>query len=243
MTYDLRLYVSDHKEENPHRRNSVSFAVRKVQFASIKTSNRQPQTLVSKSFTLSPGNLNLEVSLERDIYFHGQPLEVTLNINNGSKKTVKTMKVQVVQHVEVTMTNSHFNRTVSSIESREGCPISPGSNLTKTFSLTPQASSNQKRFGIALDGKIKDQDANLASSTVAAAGNNANDALGIIVSYSLRVKLNCGAISGELTADLPFKLLHPDPITQKPTLRKLQSSDMDIEEFSRLRRGESIAYD
>ncbi|XP_050693776.1 arrestin homolog [Eriocheir sinensis] len=243
VTYDLRLYVSDRKDENPHRRNSVCFAVRKVQFASAGASNRQPQTLVSKSFTLSPGKLNLEVSLQRDMYFHGQQVEATVNINNGSKKTVKTMKAQIVQHVEVTMTNNHFSRVVSSLESREGCPITPGSNLTKTFSLTPQASTNQKRFGIALDGRVKDQDANLASSTVAAAGKNVNDALGIIVSYSLRVKLNCGAISGELTADLPFKLMHPDATAQKPALRKLQSTDMDIEEFSRLRRGESVADD
>ena len=242
MIYDLRLYVSDRKDERPHRRNSVCFAVRKVQFAPTEPSARQPQTLVSKSFTLSPGKLNLEVSLERDLYFHGQQVEAHLNINNASKKTVKNMKAQVVQHIEVTMTNSHFSRVVSSLESREGCPITPGANLTKTFSLTPIASTNQKRFGIALDGQVKDQDANLASSTVAAAGKNANDALGIIVSYSLRVKLNCGAIGGELTADLPFKLMHPDPNAQKASLRKMQSTDnVDIEEFSRLRRGESVA--
>lgn len=242
VIYDLRLYVSDRKDERPHRRNSVCFSVRKVQYANPQGSNRQPQTLVSKSFTLSPGKLNLEVNLERDLYFHGQQVPVTLNINNASKKTVKSVKAQVVQHVEVTMTNSHFSRVVSSLESREGCPVTPGANLTKTFSLTPLASTNQKRFGIALDGQVKDQDANLASSTVVAAGKNINDALGIIVSYSLRVKLNCGAIAGELVADLPFKLMHPDP-TQKPSLRKIQSSDMDIEEFSRLRRGESVADD
>ena len=170
-------------------------------------------------------------------------MQATLNINNASKKTVKNVKTQVVQHVEVTMTNSHFSRVVSSLESREGCPVTPGSNLTKTFQLMPLASSNQKRFGIALDGQVKDQDANLASSTVVAAGKNPNDALGIIVSYSLRVKLNCGAIAGELIADLPFKLMHPDPTIHKPVLPKMQSTDMDIEEFSRLRRGESVADD
>ncbi|XP_042221499.1 arrestin homolog [Homarus americanus] len=242
VTFDLRIYVADRKEENPHRRNSVSFAVRKVQFASSQPSARQPQTLVSKSFTFSPGKLNMEVSLDRDVYFHGQAVEAKLSINNCSKKTVKNIKAQVVQHMEVTMTNSHFSRVVSSLESREGCPITPGANFNKTFSLTPVASSNQKRFGIALDGRIKDQDANLASSTMAATGKNVNDALGIIVSYSLRVKLNCGAIGGELAADLPFKLMHPDPTATKATLRKMQSTDnFEFEEFARLRRGQSVA--
>jgi len=241
VIYDMQLYVADRKEERPHRRNSVNFAVRKVQFSPSEGNNRQPQTLVSKSFTLSPGKLNLEARLERGIYSHGQQVQAHLSINNASKKTVKNMKVQVVQHVEVTMTNNHFSRVVSSLESREGCPITPGSNLNKTFDLTPQASSNQKRFGIALDGKVKDQDVNLASSTVVANGKNINDALGIIVSYSLRVKLNCGAIGGELTADLPFKLMHPDPNTSKPALRKMQSSDkLEFEEFSSLRRGQSV---
>ncbi|XP_042885555.1 arrestin homolog [Penaeus japonicus] len=242
VIYDLKLYVADRKEERPHKRNSVSFAVRKVQFAPSESSNRQPQTLVSKSFTLSPGKLNLEVTLDRDVYFHGQNVDARLSINNASKKTVKNMKADVVQHVEVTMTNTHFSRVVASLESREGCPITPGSNLTKNFSLNPLASVNKRRFGIALDGQIKDQDANLASSTIVAEGKNVNDALGIIVSYSLRVKLNCGAIGGDLTADLPFKLMHPDPTSSKGSLRKMQSTDnFEFEEFARLRRGQSVA--
>ncbi|XP_066977900.1 arrestin homolog [Macrobrachium rosenbergii] len=241
VIYDLKLYVADNKEERPHKRNSVSFAVRKVQFASMEPSSRQPSTLVSKSFTLSPGKLNLEVSLDRDLYLHGQPITAKLNINNASKKTVKNVKCQVVQHVEVTMTNNMFSRVVASLESREGCPITPGAHFTKNFSITPLASSNKRRYGIALDGQMKDTDANLASSTLVAAGKNVNDALGIVVSYSLRVKLNCGAIGGELTADLPFKLMHPDPSASKAVLRKLQSTDIEFEEFSRIRRGQSVA--
>lgn len=43
------------------------------------------------------------------------------------------------------------------------------------------------------------------------ASGNPNDALGFVVSYSLRVKLNLGTLGGELQADLPFKLVHPGP--------------------------------
>jgi hypothetical protein len=50
----------------------------------------------------------------------------------------------------------------------------------------------------------------LASSTLVP-GNSGNDALGFVVSYSLRVKLNLGTLGGELQADLPFKLVHPGP--------------------------------
>lgn len=35
------------------------------------------------------------------------------------------------------------------------------------------------------------------------------DAFGIIVSYTVKVKLYLGALNGELAAELPFILMHP----------------------------------
>lgn len=61
----------------------------------------------------------------------------------------------VVQHCEVTMVNAQFSRHVASLETREGCPITPGASFTKQFYLVPLASSNKDRYGIALDGHLK----------------------------------------------------------------------------------------
>ncbi|GFG40926.1 hypothetical protein Cfor_10655, partial [Coptotermes formosanus] len=58
-----------------------------------------------------------------------------------------------------------------------------------------------------------DDDVNLASSTPIAEGKPPAEGLGIIVSYSLRVKLNCGTLGGELVTDVPFQLLYPAPGT------------------------------
>ncbi|XP_066977257.1 arrestin homolog [Macrobrachium rosenbergii] len=233
VIYELLVYAGDKAEERPHKRNSVTLAVRKIQYAPFISSKRQPSTLVSKGFALSSGKINMEVTLDKELYYHGEAVKATLSINNSSKKTVKGMKCAVIQHVELTMTNNQFTREVASLESKEGCPITPGSNLHKAFNITPLASSNKSKYGLALDGKLKDTDANLASSTLVGEGKSANDANGIIVSYSLRVKLNCGAIGGELNADLPFKLVHPAP--GAPT-----GEDVDIEEFARMRRGQSV---
>ncbi|XP_068233837.1 arrestin homolog [Palaemon carinicauda] len=244
VTYELRLYVSEKKEERPHKRNSVNFAVRRVQFAPLEIASRRPHTLVSRGFTLSSGRLNLELSLGREIYNHGQPIEAHISVNNGSKKTVKSIMVEVIQHVEVTMISCQFNRVVASLESKEGCPITPGNNFTKTYIVTPLVSTNKRRYGIAFEGHTKDQDVNLASSTLVPMGKPANDALGIIVSYSVKVKLSCGAIGGELSADLPFKLMHPNPAAHKFPLRKSRSIDkIEFEEFARLRRSFSMADD
>lgn len=66
-------------------------------------------------------------------------------------------------------------------------------------------------LGIALDGHLKDDDVNLASSTLGAEGKTSAESMGIVISYSLRVKLNCGTLGGELQTDVPFKLLNPAP--------------------------------
>nr|XP_027238510.1 arrestin homolog [Penaeus vannamei] len=243
VIYELRVFVGDHSNEKPHKRNSVALAVRKVQFSPVAGNKRQPSTLVSKGFALSSGKLNMEVTLDKELYYHGEQVNATININNGSKKTVKNIKCSIIQHVEVTMTSNQFSREVASLESKEGCPITPGCNLQKSFNMTPLASSNKSKSGIALDGKLKDTDANLASSTVVAAGKNVNDACGIIVSYSMRVKLNCGAIGGDLTADLPFKLMHPvaGGSTKAPSdTTYTGGEDLEFEDFARLRRGASV---
>lgn len=61
----------------------------------------------------------------------------------------------VVQHTEITMVNAQFSKFVASLETREGCPITPGAAFTKQFFLVPVASSNKDRRGIALDGHLK----------------------------------------------------------------------------------------
>jgi len=235
VLYELRVFVADSANEKQHKRNSVTLAVRKVQYAPAERCNRQPSTLVSKGFALSSGKLNLEVTLEKDIYYHGEQITANLNIANGSRKTVKCIKCNVIQHVEVTMTNTHFTRTVGSMESKEGCPITPGSNLSKKFVLEPSARTVKNIHGIALDGKVKDADANLASSTLMSQGQNPNDVLGIAISYSARVALNCGAMGGELVADLPFKLVHPSP-----AIGKGAGDNIVFEDFAKIRRGMSI---
>lgn len=62
-----------------------------------------------------------------------------------------------------------------------------------------------------MDGHLKDEDVNLASSTLICDGKTSSDAMGIVISYSVRVKVNCGTLGGELVTDVPFKLMNPAP--------------------------------
>ena len=60
----------------------------------------------------------------------------------------------------------------------------------------------------ALDGQLKHEDTNLASSTLIHDPTQKEN-LGIIVQYKVKVKLYLGPLAGELAAELPFTLMHP----------------------------------
>lgn len=65
------------------------------------------------------------------------------------------LQVAVVQNVEITVSNGHYSKRVATLETREGCPITPGSSLTKVFALTPTMRGNKDVRGVALDGYLK----------------------------------------------------------------------------------------
>lgn len=213
VEYELRVYVAEDDQQKPHRRSTVSMAIRKLQYAPLTQKERQPTTVVCKGFVLSPGKVELEVVLDKEIYFHDDKINAHVSVSNYSKKNVRNIKILVLQNTEVTLVHGHYSKVVASVESVEGFPILPGAAFSKVFHLLPLASENRDRRGIALDGLLKETDSCLASSTL-----NHEDAIGIIVSYILRVQLYLGPMSGDLIADVPFKLAKPEPEEVYPKL-------------------------
>ncbi|KAF7277569.1 arrestin 2 [Rhynchophorus ferrugineus] len=230
VEYYVKCWVGNNEDDKGHKRSTIQLAIKKLQYAPVvRGSTRLPSSLVSKGFTFSSGKINLEVTLDKDIYYHGEKIGANIMISNNSRKQVRNIKAYVVQHCEVTMVNAQFSKYVASLETREGCPITPGASFTKVIYLIPLASSNKDRRGVALDGRLRDDDVNLASSTLVPEGKCPIDAIGIVISYSFRVKLNCGTLGGELMTDVPFKLLNPAPgMTEKErsvTMKKMKSVD------------------
>merc|ERR1712106_344316 len=200
------------------KKTCVNMAIRKIQYAPTRP-GRQPSTTVRKDFMFSPGELELEATLDRQLYHHGDDIKVSISVRNNSSKTVKKIQVNVIQCIDIAMfTGGHHNARITGIESTEGCPIGPGSTLQKEVSLSP-ACKNHVRTGVALDGRMKGDDTSLASSTLLADENN-RDVFGLVISYSVKVRLLLGAIGGDLTAELPFVLMHP-----RPNMRKIIKAD------------------
>jgi len=211
--YDIRVHLAENADDFQGKKGStVSMGIRKAQFAPTDLKQRSPTSTAEKGFMFGSGKLILEASLDREVYYHGEDLPIHISINNQSKKSVKNIRCNVNQHCELTMVNAQYSCKVARLESQDGCPLQPGSSLNRTIMLKPLAQNCYGIRGLCLDAclsKVTDE-SNLASSSLADSGNT-NDLLGVVVSYSVKVKLMLSGMGGELETDLPFKLVHPKP--------------------------------
>ncbi|EEC07926.1 beta-arrestin, putative, partial [Ixodes scapularis] len=147
-------------------RNSVRLAIRKIMYAPSRQ-GEQPSVEVSKEFVMSPNKLHLEASLDKELYHHGEDIAVNVHIANNSNRTVKKVKVSVRQFADICLfSTAQYKCTVAEIDSEEGCPVSPGFTLSKVHYLRPLLANNKDKRGLALDGQLKHEDTNLASSTM-----------------------------------------------------------------------------
>ncbi|RZF40022.1 hypothetical protein LSTR_LSTR002425 [Laodelphax striatellus] len=237
-SYDVRAYAADRADEKLHRRSTVRMGIRVVQLARPPplplavhrplseppppdepqgAASKPPHAFVEKPFLLSDGRLQLHAALDKAIYCHGDTVLVNVNVANTTNKTVRRIKVFVVQHVDVCMfSNGKFKNVVALINSKDECPLGPGSSLNKSYSLNPAKGATKN--WIALEDSYSKNNASLAS-TVTCNSPDERNVFAIYVSYYVKVKLLVGAMGGELSLKLPFTLMHSpsDPDTCQST--------------------------
>lgn len=209
VDYELKTYCAEELEEKPHKRNSVRLAIRKLTYA---PPSRAPQPMVDahREFMMSPAPLHLECTLDKEMYYHGESICVNVQATNNSNKTVKKIRISVIQTSEIMLYSAtQYKCEVAELESTDGFPINPSSTMSKVYSLTPLLANNKDKRGLALDGKLKHEDTNLASSTIINDPSEKEN-LGIIVQYRVKVKLVV-SMGGDLSVELPFTLTHPKP--------------------------------
>uniref|UniRef100_A0A4W6D2H3 Beta-arrestin-1 n=1 Tax=Lates calcarifer TaxID=8187 RepID=A0A4W6D2H3_LATCA len=210
VDFEVKAFCAENVEEKIHKRNSVRLVIRKVQYAPEKP-GPQPTAETTRQFLMSDKPLHLEASLDKEIYYHGEPISVNVHVTNNTNKTVKKMKISGTSRL------LPYKCPVATEESDD--VVAPSSTFCKVFTLTPFLANNREKRGLALDGKLKHEDTNLASSTLLREGAN-KEILGIIVSYKVKVKLvvSRGGLLGDLAAsdvsvELPFTLMHPKPFS------------------------------
>ncbi|XP_069752611.1 S-arrestin-like isoform X3 [Narcine bancroftii] len=215
-------------DEKISKRSSVSMVIRKVQYAPDKPIF-QPVAKTSRQFLMSDKPLHLEASLNKEIFYHGEPIQVNVEVINHSNKTVKKVKITADQISKVVLySQDKYSQTVAEEEVNE--QVSPGSTMKKVYSLHPIIANNREKHGLALDGKLRHEDTNLASTTILKEGID-REVWGILVSYKVRVKLIVSGMLGDVlfsdaVVELPFLLMHPpretlDALMMTLTLRTL----------------------
>uniref|UniRef100_A0A3Q4I1J2 Beta-arrestin-1 n=1 Tax=Neolamprologus brichardi TaxID=32507 RepID=A0A3Q4I1J2_NEOBR len=224
VDFEVKAFCAENVEEKIHKRNSVRLVIRKVQYAPEKP-GPQPTAETTRQFLMSDKPLHLEASLDKEIYYHGEPISVNVHVTNNTNKTVKKMKISVRQYADICLFNTaQYKCPVATEESDD--VVAPSSTFCKVFTLTPFLANNREKRGLALDGKLKHEDTNLASSTLLRDGAN-KEILGIIVSYKVKVKLvvSRGGSVFDVSVELPFTLMHPKPL-EESFYREVNVSDL-----------------
>jgi beta-arrestin len=220
VDYELKAYVADGPDDKTHKRNSVQLAIRKLTYAPEEPAP-QPSAEAIKDFIMSSGTLRLEATLDKEKYYHGESIAVNVLVDNNAGKSVKKVKISVRQYADICLfSTAQYKCTVAELESDEGFPIQPSqTGWCKVFYMTPLLSSNRDKRGLALDGQLKHEDTNLASSTIISDPTQKEN-LGIVVHYNVKVRLILGFGSSDLSVELPFTLTHPKPVESPVVSRK-----------------------
>ncbi|XP_069799604.1 arrestin-C [Dendropsophus ebraccatus] len=232
VDFEVKGFCAENAEEKVHKKNLVRLIIRKVQFAPEIT-GPAPRAEITRQFMMSDKPLQLEASLEKEMYYHGEPVTINVKINNSTNKIVKKIKISVEQVTDVVLYSlDKYTKIVCCEEMND--TVAANSSFSRTYSVTPLLANNREKRGLALDGKLKHGDTNLASSTTLRPGMD-KEVMGILVSYKVKINLMAsrGGILGELTSsdvgvELPLILMHPKPAEEQES-----AEDVVIEEFAR----------
>uniref|UniRef100_UPI0037E77ADC arrestin 3b, retinal (X-arrestin) n=1 Tax=Semicossyphus pulcher TaxID=241346 RepID=UPI0037E77ADC len=216
VDFEVKAYIANaanDADEVVEKKDTCRLMIRKIQFA--PASNKAgPKADISKQFMMSDKPVHLEGSLEKEIYYHGDPIAIKVKINNETAKVVKKIKVSVEQLTNVVLYSSDtYSKAVCTEEFGE--TINANSTLEKSFQITPLLANNKEKRGLAVDGRLKDEDTHLASTTLS---QGDKEMQGIIISYKVKINLmvSSGGLLGGLTAsdvtlELPLTLMSPKP--------------------------------
>ncbi|EHH30820.1 hypothetical protein EGK_20610, partial [Macaca mulatta] len=232
IDFEVKSFCAENPEETVSKRDYVRLVVRKVQFAPPEA-GPGPSAQTIRRFLLSAQPLQLQAWMDSEVHYHGEPISVNVSINNCTNKVIKKIKISVDQTTDVVLYSlDKYSKTVFIQEFTE--TVAANSSFSQSFAVTPILAASCQKRGLALDGKLKHEDTNLASSTISAAQSN-EEIFSSSYSFQFRVNLmvSCGGILGDLTAsdvgvELPLVLIHP-----KPSQASASSEDIVIEEFTR----------
>uniref|UniRef100_A0A3Q2Z187 Beta-arrestin-1 n=1 Tax=Hippocampus comes TaxID=109280 RepID=A0A3Q2Z187_HIPCM len=170
VDFEVKVFCADNAEEKIRKRNSVRLVIRKVQFAPEKA-GPQPAAETTRHFLMSDKALHLEASLDKQIYYHGEPISVNVHVTNNRRFSRASILYPLPKTTDALSPGPHLedHPRDDSFVGLLSDAVASSSTSCKVFTLTPFLCNNREKRGLALDGKLKHEDTNLASSTQACA--------------------------------------------------------------------------
>ncbi|XP_077472103.1 S-arrestin a isoform X2 [Stigmatopora argus] len=235
VEFEVKAFSAEAQDAKVHKRSSVKLMIRKVQYAPESQEGAVPRPVeISRDFAISDQPLHVTARLDKEIFYHGETMRLHLEVVNNSSKNVKNVIISVDQVSTVVLYSN--DSYVKCVAIEEGDTVPAGTTLRRDVLLLPLLANNRERRGIALDGKLKHEDTNLASSSVVKPGV-LKEVLGILVSYRVMLKLIIAGLlsssclcGSEVSLELPFKLMHPKPDTVKESEME---EELVFQEFKR----------
>ncbi|XP_077466859.1 S-arrestin-like [Stigmatopora argus] len=230
VEFQVKAFCADASQQHAaDKRSCVELAIRKIQRAPPRDVEASPAADTTFHFLLSDQPLGVKLRLAKETFYHGEPVCADVAIANSSNRTVKDISLSVEQVTNVILySDDKYVKTVAREETGDGA--APGSSWIKSYALYPRLEPNKERRGLALDGHLKHQDTNLASSSVVKP-EVLKELQGMLVSYRMILKMTAAGPLGssEVRVELPFKLMHP----QGRAAKESECDDITFRDFKR----------
>ncbi|XP_040901604.1 S-arrestin-like isoform X2 [Toxotes jaculatrix] len=222
VEFEVKAFCGEHRDERIDKQSSVRLSIRKIQF-SPENSKLVPVAETTFEFLMSEKPLHVKLSLPKETFYHGEPVKVNVEITNSSSRNIKDISVSVEQVTNVVLySNDKYVKSVAKEDTDDSVPF--GTSLKKEYVLYPLLAHNKDRRGLALDGRLKHEDTNLASSSIVKQ-EVLKEVQGILVSYKVVLRMMASGTIGssEVSLEVPFRLMHPKPEAANRTTWCLRS--------------------
>ncbi|XP_078023578.1 S-arrestin-like isoform X2 [Epinephelus lanceolatus] len=210
VEFEVKAFCGETQDEKINKQSSVHLTIRKIQY-SPEDSKVIPTAETTFEFLMSEKPLHVKLSMPKETFYHGEPVRVNAEINNSSSRNIKDISVSVEQVTNVVLySNDKYVKSVAKEETSDSAPS--GTTLKKEYTLYPLLAHNKDRRGLALDGRLKHEDTNLASSSIVKQ-EVLKEVQGMLVSYKVVLRMIASGTVGssEVSLELPFKLMNPKP--------------------------------
>ncbi|MEQ2276281.1 hypothetical protein XENORESO_016971, partial [Xenotaenia resolanae] len=183
VEFEVKAFCGEDQDEKVDKQSSVRFTIRKIQFSPENT-EVAPFADMTFEFLMSEKPLHVKLSLPKETFYHGEPVKANVEITNSSSRNIKDIIEQVTN--VVLYSNDKYVKSVAKEETDDSVPS--GTTLKKEYTLYPLLAYNKDRRGIALDGRLKHEDTNLASSSIVKQ-EVLKEIQGMLISYKVVLKM------------------------------------------------------